>query len=76
VYGTSARGSVSYASIEKYDHPLILLMGSEREGLTPEQVEVCDALVSLPMEGQVTSLNLAVATGVILYEMHRKGMGG
>jgi len=76
VYGTSAHGSVNYASIEKYGRPLILLMGSEREGLTPEQVEVCDALVSLPMEGQVTSLNLAVATGVMLYEMHRKGMGG
>ena len=49
-------------------------MGSEREGLTPEQAAVCDALVRLPMKGQVTSLNLAVATGVMLYEMS-KGVG-
>ena len=74
VYGTSALGDVSYESIGEYNRPLVLLMGSEREGLTPEQAAVCDALVRLPMKGQVTSLNLAVATGVMLYEMS-KGVG-
>jgi TrmH family RNA methyltransferase len=74
VYGTSARGDASYESIGEYERPLVLLMGSEREGLTPEQAAVCDALVRLPMRGQVSSLNLAVATGVMLYEMY-KGIG-
>jgi TrmH family RNA methyltransferase len=76
IFGTSTRGSVSYESIDTYERPLILLMGSEREGLTPDQAGVCEALLRLPMEGKVTSLNLAVATGVMLYEMYRKGMGG
>ena len=75
VYGTSARGDVSYESIGEYKRPLVLLMGSEREGLTPEQAGICDTLVRLPMEGQMTSLNLAVATGVMLYEMYT-GIGG
>jgi tRNA G18 (ribose-2'-O)-methylase SpoU len=44
-------------------------MGSEREGLTPQQESVCHEMVSLPMRGRVTSLNLAVATGVLLYAM-------
>jgi tRNA G18 (ribose-2'-O)-methylase SpoU len=42
-------------------------MGSEREGLTVEQKAVCEQLVRLPMHGHVSSLNLAVATGIFLY---------
>ena len=44
-------------------------MGSEREGLTPAQESNCDVMVRLPMTGRVTSLNLAVATGIMLYAM-------
>ena len=69
VYGTSAHGDVGYGEIESYLSPRILLMGSEREGLTPEQSACCECLVRLPMLGQATSLNLAVATGVMLYLM-------
>jgi RNA methyltransferase, TrmH family len=69
LYGTSAHGSVPYEQIPQYTQPLILLMGSEREGLTPEQTRVCHQLLRLPMKGHATSLNLAVATGVMLYNM-------
>ena len=70
VYGTSARGSMDHRSVENYQLPLILLMGSEREGLSPEAQEICSELVRLPMHGRVSSLNLAVAAGVMLYEIH------
>jgi len=69
VYGTSAHAEKDYRQVPVYQQPLILLMGSEREGLSPAQRDVCHELVRLPMVGRVTSLNLAVATGVILYEM-------
>lgn len=69
ILGTSANGTVEYRDIPSYPKPLILLMGSEREGLTPEQASVCHQFVRLPMVGQVSSLNLAVATGVMLYAM-------
>ena len=69
IYGASARGSADYRQVAGYQRPCILLMGSEREGLSSEQAQVCDLLVRLPMRGRTTSLNLAVATGVMLYQM-------
>ena len=49
-----------------------MLLGDERQGLTPAQAEICQALVRLPMHGQVTSLNLAVVAGVMLYAILEK----
>jgi TrmH family RNA methyltransferase len=46
-----------------------LLLGSERTGLEPEQMSICDSIVRLPMNGKSTSLNLSVAAGVLLYQM-------
>jgi TrmH family RNA methyltransferase len=67
IYGTSSKGSVDYKEVTAYEQPLFILLGSEREGLSPEQVAVCDQLVRLPMRGHASSLNLAVAAGVVLY---------
>ena len=58
--------------MERYTSPLFLLMGSERQGLTADQSALCDEMVSLPMRGRVTSLNLAIATGVMLYSILNK----
>ena len=67
VYGTSAHADQDYRQIEHFEQPLILLMGSEREGLTPSQSAACDVMLKIPMQGRVTSLNLAIATGLMLY---------
>jgi len=75
VYGSSAHGNVDYRAVTAYAHPLILLMGSEREGLSQEQAETCEQLIRLPMRGHVTSLNLAVVAGVMLYAMEEKLQG-
>jgi TrmH family RNA methyltransferase len=64
--GASAKGGVDYREAS-YPHPLALVLGSEREGLSASQRAACDQLVSLPMHGRATSLNLAVAAGVLLY---------
>jgi TrmH family RNA methyltransferase len=66
--GTSARAPVDYRETQ-YRSPAILVLGSEREGLSPDQAAACDILVRLPMHGRVSSLNLAVAAGVLLYAM-------
>jgi len=68
VVGTSDKGAIDYRKAI-YNHPLVLLMGSEREGLAQEQQVVCDMMVKIPMVGRSDSLNLAVATGVVLYEI-------
>jgi len=66
VVGTSGAAASDYQSAA-YRFPTILLMGSERLGLSPDQQAACDLVVSLPMVGRADSLNLAVATGVMLY---------
>lgn len=69
IYGTSAHASLDYRQVGRYESHRILLMGSERQGLTEEQSAACDALINLPMRGRATSLNLAIAAGVMLYTM-------
>jgi len=68
VVGTSAHARASYRAAQ-YQFPLVLLLGSEQKGLSAEQTSICDMVVQMPMLGQVSSLNLAVAAGVMLYEM-------
>ena len=52
--------------------PLAIVIGSEGKGLGRLVTEKCDFLISLPMHGQINSLNASVACGVILYEVLRQ----
>lgn len=55
----------------------ILFMGNEQSGLNADMEAACDALVRLPMRGRADSLNLAIATGVMLYDLwRRRGYAG
>ncbi len=66
--GTSDRAEMDYQAMN-YQHPLILLMGSERHGLAEEMQATCDNIVRIPMAGRTDSLNLAAASAVMLYEI-------
>lgn len=66
--GTSDKAPINYR-VYQYRLPVVLLMGSEKMGLTDEHLRLCDKVVSIPMLGVSDSLNLAVATGVVLYEI-------
>jgi TrmH family RNA methyltransferase len=68
VIGTSDKAEQDYFFAD-YPDPLILMMGSERMGLSPAHFAICDDVVSIPMLGRSDSLNLAVATGIVLYEI-------
>jgi TrmH family RNA methyltransferase len=68
VVGTSGAAATDYRSL-RYPLPLVLLMGSEREGLSPSEQASCDVMVSIAMTGRSDSLNLAVATALVLYEV-------
>lgn len=69
--GTSDRGSESLYDTNTTG-PIALVMGREEKGLSPAVMKRCDHLVSLPMNGEVSSLNVSVATGVCLYEVLRQ----
>ncbi len=64
--GASAHAEQSYFEL-KPTLPWILLLGSEQKGLSLDQLKACDVSISLPMRGRASSLNLAVAAGVLLY---------
>jgi TrmH family RNA methyltransferase len=68
VYGSSAHATLNFREVG-YARPAVLLLGSERQGLSEEQQKACDQVVLLPMKGKVTSLNLSVAAGILLYQM-------
>lgn len=72
ITGASGDAIQSYRGAN-YGSKSVLLMGSERKGLSQEQQEACAHLVSIPMLGKTDSLNLAVATTLILYEqLHQR----
>ena len=50
-----------------YARPVLILMGNEQQGLTPEMAALCDVNVKIPMRGRADSLNLSVATGIMIY---------
>ncbi len=56
----------------RYRAPVLLVMGSEGPGLSPELAAACSRRVRIPMAGRLDSLNLAVATGLMLYEIRRE----
>jgi 23S rRNA (guanosine2251-2'-O)-methyltransferase len=71
VVGLAADGEVSLPDLELADGPLVVVVGSEGEGLSRLVTETCDQLVSIPMANQVESLNAGVAASVTLYAVAR-----
>jgi TrmH family RNA methyltransferase len=66
--GTSGTANTDFHEFT-YPATLIVLMGSEQKGLQKEHYELCDNVVKIPMLGRSDSLNLAVATAVVLFEI-------
>ena len=55
-----------------YTTPTAIIIGSEEDGVSPEFLKMCDSRAKIPMNGKIASLNVSVATGVILYEALRQ----
>lgn len=68
IVGAADRAPENYRSAD-YGARTVLLMGSERDGLDSEQQMLCNRMVSIPMRGRADSLNLAIATSILLYEV-------
>lgn len=71
IYGTSEESTKSIYEV-KLQLPIAIVMGAEGTGLRRLTKESCDFLVSIPMLGDVPSLNVSVATGVCLFEARRQ----
>lgn len=71
IVGVEGGTETSYTNFD-FNVPLALVMGSEGKGIRRLVRENCDAIVSIPMLGQLNSLNVSVATGVVLFEILRQ----
>jgi len=66
-----AQDSISFSKVD-YTKPTILVMGNEKDGVSQEVIDLADEVISIPMRGMAQSLNVSVATALILYEASRQ----
>ncbi len=71
VIGLAADGDVSLPDLDLGDGPLVVVVGAEDSGLSRLVTETCDQIVSIPMSGNLESLNAGVAASVALYAVSR-----
>ncbi len=71
IYGAAADASQSVETIN-FSGPTVLVVGGEADGLSLLIQRGCDGLVSIPLRGKTSSLNVSVATGMALYEIYRQ----
>jgi RNA methyltransferase, TrmH family len=69
--GTHLEGAIDYRTVDYRTKPTVILMGNEQQGLPDALSAACTALARIPQAGRADSLNLAVATGIMLFEARR-----
>ncbi len=71
IAGSSLENSQNYNEID-YKIPIALIVGNEEKGIRKLTADNCDFLVKIPMKGEIQSLNVSVAAGIILFEILRQ----
>lgn len=71
IYGLDQRGSQLYSETD-FAQPTVLVLGGEGQGLHQLVKKHCDLLVRIPMAGAISSLNVSVAAGIVLFEWRRR----
>ena len=69
-YGADAASETSYTDVD-YGGGVVLVLGSEAQGIRPRVAAACDALVALPLRGSIASLGVSAAAAVLVYEAGR-----
>jgi len=68
IFAASEKSTLIYDEAE-YTSPSAIIMGSEEDGVSGEYIKLCDKTVQIPMVGEIASLNVSVAAGVMLFEV-------
>jgi len=71
IYGLDEGGAEDYDRVD-FSTPTALVMGAEGKGLHEQVRKHCDVLVRIPMAGKISSLNVSVAAGIVLFEWKRR----
>ena len=73
VYAADMKAEKNFTDVD-FTVPCAIVMGSEEKGIYPALIKVCDEKIKIPMAGGFESLNVSVATGIILYETMKQRM--
>ena len=73
VYAASEKAFENYTAI-KYDGPVAIVMGAEDTGVSMDNLRICDSMVKIPQFGTIGSLNVSVASSILIYEVVRQRM--
>jgi 23S rRNA (guanosine2251-2'-O)-methyltransferase len=71
IVGSSLENAKNYTEVD-YKIPIALIVGNEEKGIRKLTASKCDFLVKIPMSGKIQSLNVSVATGILLFEFLRQ----
>ena len=71
IVGSYLEGAKDYTKVD-YKIPIAVIVGNEEKGIRKLTADKCDHLVKIPMKGKIQSLNVSVATGVLLFEILRQ----
>jgi 23S rRNA (guanosine2251-2'-O)-methyltransferase len=71
LYGVDERGAADYGGVE-YRSPAALVLGGEGKGLHDMVRKRCDVVIRIPMAGKISSLNVSVAAGIVLFDWKRR----
>lgn len=74
IVAATEKGAMDYTKVD-YTVPVAIVMGAEETGISPEVLRNCDDLAAIPIKGEVGSLNVSVAAGVMMYEVVRQRSG-
>jgi 23S rRNA (guanosine2251-2'-O)-methyltransferase len=74
IYGIDERGETDYNQVNWSEHSVVV-MGAEGKGLHELVKKNCDMLVRIPMAGKIASLNVSVATGIVLFSWSARSTG-
>ena len=72
IYGLDERGTEDYDQVD-WATPTVIVLGAEGKGLHQQTKLHCDILVKIPMAGRISSLNVSVAAGIVLFSWYRSG---
>lgn len=73
VFAATEKAAENYTEV-KYDGPVAIVMGAEDTGVSAENLRICDSMVKIPQFGTIGSLNVSVASSIVVYEVVRQRM--
>jgi 23S rRNA (guanosine2251-2'-O)-methyltransferase len=71
IFAATEKAETLYTSAD-YTMPMALILGSEENGISDEYLKLADEQIRIPLQGEIASLNVSVASGILLFEILRQ----